>query len=89
MHACVPHSCGWVTCQIPLRSQRLTDGNTLRSVRLRYSYDDGMGLMTCTAGAIYTMTLYCPSSLPPGPWGFGQSQRAREREVTPEAASKC
>ena len=35
----------------------------------RYAYDDGTGLMTCTAGATYTMTVYCPSPYPAPPSG--------------------
>mmetsp|Transcript_63 Transcript_63/g.127 ORF Transcript_63/g.127 Transcript_63/m.127 type:complete len:525 (-) Transcript_63:20-1594(-) len=27
-----------------------------------YAFDDGMGLMRCTAGALYQMTYYCPSA---------------------------
>ncbi|CAK0839444.1 unnamed protein product [Prorocentrum cordatum] len=32
-----------------------------------YSYDDGVGLMTCPAGTAYEMIFYCPTSPSPSP----------------------
>ena len=36
---------------------------------MRYSYDDGVGLLTCSATSIYTMSFFCPE---PGPQDFGR-----------------